>query len=70
MNTCETCKYFSLKVNDYGVTWTECTSPKLLENGHSNKDVEDDTLEYSYDEGGYFSPGKNFGCIHWLRKGE
>lgn len=68
MNTCEFCNYFELGINEYNVTWTNCQCPKILENAYGNKNIADDTLEYSYNEGGSFSPGKNFGCIHWLKK--
>ena len=39
-----------------------CTSEKL---GEDIPDPEDDMLVYSYQEGGYFHVGQNFGCVHF-----
>jgi hypothetical protein len=40
----------------------QCTNPKLRE--PRGKTRAEDELVYSYDEGGVFYVGPNFGCIH------
>jgi hypothetical protein len=61
MEHCKTCKNwkrFSTEDEDGG----ECKSEKLTEPaGH---DDETDMLVYSYDEGGVFWTGPDFGCVH------
>ena len=57
---CGTCKYRNeLKV---------CTNDNLTE-GYGGSDNEtDDMLVYSFQEGGWFSVGENFGCVHHEEK--
>lgn len=56
MNTCKNCEY--RLDNGY------CGNDKLAEkNGQSDSEKKDMML-YSYDEGGSFWVGENFGCIH------
>jgi hypothetical protein len=45
-----------------------CCSPKFGNEGETDKSL-NDTIEYSYDEGGCFEVGDNFGCIHFKKKG-
>jgi hypothetical protein len=45
-----------------------CTHKKLGEPGEVYIDELDDSLVYSYNEGGCFTVGKNFGCIHHKEK--
>ncbi len=62
MKTCKTCKWRQEKPPTH-----VCTSPKIGERGQfHNADPEDmqDVLIYSYDEGGFFWVGPDFGCVH------
>ena len=57
MKTCKTCKY--REENGY------CQSDKIVEAHWEHTDAEKrDMLIYSYDEGGGFWVGEDFGCIH------
>jgi len=70
MNRCKTCKFRN--ANDV------CTNTKLADNvqwpgGYYDNEEEErenreqikDMLLYSYDEGGSFFVGEDFGCVHW-----
>lgn len=41
---------------------------KIYENDVPDKGIKDDSLSYSYIEGGYFEVGDNFGCVHFTAK--
>ena len=41
---------------------------KLDENWHQGFGENDDRLIYSYQEGGVFQVGDNFGCVHFKKK--
>ena len=60
MKRCKTCKYR----DEEGV----CTSVKITELYTWDSSVTDeqkkDMLIYSYEEGGYFWVGEEFGCVH------
>ena len=59
MPRCGTCKFRNeLKV---------CTNDNLTE-GYFRLDDIDDMLVYSYQEGGCFYVGENFGCVHHEEK--
>lgn len=47
-----------------------CENHKLRENGdgRSEDNTDDDELVYSYNEGGGFKVGDNFGCVHFERR--
>jgi len=46
-----------------------CQSPYLTEYLYRDDDIDKDScLFYSYDEGGWFEVGDNFGCIHFKEK--
>ena len=46
-----------------------CENPHLTEYLYRDDSVsKEDCLFYSYDEGGWFEPGDNFGCIHFKEK--
>ena len=67
MNICKSCYYFEPVTERSFMSPEEaaggvCRCPKLTENYEI---YEDDSLVYSYDEGGWFWVGPNFGCIHW-----
>ena len=59
MNYCETCKF---RVNE------KCTSNKLDEVGPLDAGQAQDMLIYDYQEGGGFSVGPRFGCVHHEKK--
>ena len=53
---CGTCKYRNeLKV---------CTNDKFTDGSSGSDNETDDMLVYSFQEGGWFSVGENFGCVH------
>ncbi len=60
MRTCETCKYW--KRISLLTGW--CESGDLCEPGEADA-TKTNQLVYSYDEGGGFKTGKDFGCVHW-----
>ena len=61
MNRCETCKFW--QPHEFAESpMRVCQSSKVVETGPW--DGEDDSLVYSYDEGGYFQTGPKFGCVH------
>ena len=53
----------------------KCRCDKLRErewwdaSGFDEKPENSDCLIYSYDEGGSFWVGPDFGCVHWRRRG-
>jgi hypothetical protein len=64
MNTCNTCAYWSDKApysRPDGFAVRMCMSEKLMEDFYSEGE---DTLCYSYSEGGAFYTGPKFGCVH------
>lgn len=65
IKTCKTCKLWEKCGPNYYPSRRAmggyCTSPKMVEGTGS---FGADTLEYSYDEGGSFWTGPNFGCVH------
>ncbi len=56
---CKDCKY-----NQNG----DCSNNKLCESGETENFEEDNSLIYSYNEGGYFSVQDYFGCVHFEEK--
>lgn len=68
MSTCKTCKLWE-KCGPKSYPTRQgvggyCTSPKLVEGVGL---YERDTLEYSYNEGGSFWTGPDFGCVHHMQ---
>ena len=70
MNRCKTCKFRNKD--------DECTNSKISDNARwpggyyeneeeerENREQTNDMLLYSYDEGGSFFVGEEFGCVHW-----
>jgi len=57
--TCRTCLHREVYTID-----NYCNHKKLGESGEVYIDDNDDSLVYSYNEGGSFCVGLNFGCIH------
>jgi len=57
------CKTCAFRENDY------CMNEKLREDDnetfHLTFEEKNDCLIYSYDDGGNFWVGENFGCVHW-----
>lgn len=48
---------------------SSCVCPKLTDDSYDSDEYNaDDSLVYSYDEGGVFYVGDKFGCIHWMPK--
>ncbi len=60
---CERCKYWK----DEGYA-TVCTNLHFFEDIPSYEISLENSLRYPYMEGGYFSPGPKFGCIHFEKK--
>ena len=62
MLTCKTCLFWSKDVTkaDWKISGGICTSEKLTE----DFGYEADNLVYSYNEGGSFWTGPEFGCVH------
>lgn len=54
--------YFGMK----DATGGTCENPKIMENQYA---FAPDTLVYSYDEGGCFWTGSEFGCVHHSPQG-
>ena len=66
MNRCKDCKFrskkgtcVSLKIRD-DVPW--------YDDDENHQEKIKDMLLYSYDEGGSFFVGEEFGCVHWDEK--
>lgn len=68
MTTCKTCAHWSDKPPYGRVDFLHrtCECPKLQEDIYT--DTPEDTLCYSYQEGGCFYAGPDFGCVHWIKK--
>lgn len=66
MRTCSTCIYWVLNENAPPMRshMRQCISTKLVESIDSYGMDGKDMLIYPYDEGGYFSTGPDFGCVH------
>jgi hypothetical protein len=67
MKTCKTCKHWndtSYSRPEYDQK--ECTNEEFLHEwgGPTTKEIANQSLVYSYNEGGGFYTGPNFGCIH------
>ena len=65
MKTCKTCKWWNADKTQNRPPFTGgiCgNSEKIREDGGSDYPV--DALVYSYDEGGWFWTGPEFGCVH------
>ncbi len=61
--TCQNCKHWKRICPEH--SYGECeNNAKIHENFHQTTD-EADHLIYSYYEGGNFSTGKDFGCVHF-----
>lgn len=65
MNTCDTCKFWTPMGKNWSPTkfMHTCENGKLEEAWDENNQDED-SLMYSYTEGGSFHPGPKFGCVH------
>jgi hypothetical protein len=66
---CRTCKHALPECKDVHcpIGYYECTSEKIRESGYPTETTED-SLVYSYDEGGAFYVGARFGCVHHEEK--
>lgn len=70
MNTCSTCAHWE-RERPTADGMAVCKSNYLTEpggyftDGGGAPDVEIRGLRYSYDEGGAFYTGPEFGCVHW-----
>lgn len=67
MNTCKTCRLWD--TSDWAKYKShqpiaECTCPKIHEGRWPKEGEKCDHLIYSYDEGGRFFTGEDFGCVH------
>ena len=70
MNRCKDCRFR----DEDGI----CNNPKITdtqrwhvdydEDENEHKEKIKDMLLYSYDEGGSFFVGEEFGCVHWCKK--
>lgn len=62
MQTCKTCIFWTKDItkSNWRISGGICTSKKLTE----DSDYAADSLVYSYDEGGSFWTGPEFGCVH------
>lgn len=60
---CETCKHWkqSLRTPAYG----ECTNEWKIHEDYGSEAMDTDHMIYSYLEGGRFTTGKDFGCVHF-----
>lgn len=78
MNTCRTCAHWvdSQHKNDFGEVMNEranmkyCVCPKIGESMALHNDPGTDLMIYSYNEGGEFSTGPDFGCVHHREAGK
>lgn len=59
MNTCKTCKF---RQKHYGCFI--CSCDKISEDYSQSDSKSKDMLIHSYNEGGSFFVGEDFGCIH------
>lgn len=63
MNTCRTCKFRKLHFIDHNKrNIFRCVSLNIFES--LNEEYTELQMAYSYEEGGSFHVGENFGCIH------
>ena len=67
MNTCKTCQHWDEVRPLWGrnIELAECLSGKFMEGDH---DYDTDCVIYTYEEGGSFLTGPDFGCIHYEEK--
>ena len=66
MERCKTCAYWKQNLGSVltnGVRGGGCSNEKLRE-AWGGGGYEADALVYSYDEGGSFWTGPEFGCVH------
>lgn len=61
MNTCRTCEHWDTTAQKTGGI---CDCVKLREPSWNSEPRAPDELVYSYDEGGAFWTGPEFGCVH------
>ena len=48
-----------------------CKNLHLFEAGDKEEEIDkEDSLQYSYNEGGWFEVGDNFGCVHFQDRNE
>lgn len=60
MNTCDTCKWWTMETGPYGrLPERACSHIKLSDDSEG-----DDRLNYEMHEGGRLFTGPKFGCIH------
>jgi hypothetical protein len=63
---CGTCKFRYTVDSTHELAYNDdkggCENPKLHDKRYSRAR---DELAYSYDEGGWFEVGPDFGCVHW-----
>jgi hypothetical protein len=65
MKTCKTCRFWHRRLAQSVDVVMICVHPKLTEPGFcDHRSTDTDLLIYSYDEGGYFETGPDFGCVH------
>ena len=63
MNTCDTCGWLVKQTNPNFLRGIFCECPKICESG-GDCAGDNDSLRYSFSEGGGFKPGPKFGCVH------
>jgi len=64
MKTCKTCSFWhQIPSGRKEDALMVCGCPKLTEPGFCDSELTDQLI-YSYDEGGYFETGPDFGCVH------
>ena len=72
MNTCRTCVHWVEDglppVGHEDMKW--CVCPKISEPTDLMNDTSTDLMVYSYDEGGGFHTGPDFGCVHHREVGK
>lgn len=67
---CRDCHYYVRP--SYGGP-IECLSPKFIDGMFGDTESQDtpgDECRYTYDEGGAFHPGPDFGCVHYKERGQ
>ena len=57
---CKNCQWRGTEKNP-----RNCQCPKIHEKWSGEENINDDCMAYSYDEGGWFEVGDNFGCVHF-----
>lgn len=72
MKTCKDCKHWGPKTSTFSDRLIErfkyCNSEKITEDGPQPGGRTTDMLIYDYYEGGGFSTGPDFGCVHWSKR--